>query len=163
MYQVLRMLRDPFSNGVTVPQSMFSRDALFCPSLKVLYPIMMVTAVWRTIKIRIHPDSVLVFNHYEGEAETDTAGITRRALVTLKTSVVDDHSLFSWADRGEWETAGSEDPQRVREADWFRIGFEPIFVDYTKSGTNIILICLGKVSARHERGARSLSGDTAVE
>lgn len=42
--------------------------------------------------------------------------------------------MFSWADKGRWETVDVQDPQTRRDGDRFRIGFEPIFVDYTKSG-----------------------------
>lgn len=58
---------------------------------------------------------------------------------------MEDYSLFSWADRGQWETVQTENREIIREGDWFRIGFEPLFVDYTKRGTWFIVISLVEV------------------
>ena len=66
-------------------------------------------------------------------------------LSRLKRSWAEDSSLFSWADRGQWETVQTVNRQVRREGDWFRIGFEPVFVDYTKRGTWFIVITLVEV------------------
>ena len=38
-----------------------------------------------------------------------------------------------------------ENREASRQGDWFRIGFEPVFVDYTKHGTWFIVISLVEV------------------
>lgn len=60
-------------------------------------------------------------------------------------SLTESNSLFAWADKGQWETVETENRRISREGDWFRIGFEPIFVDYTKLGTWFIVISLVEV------------------
>lgn len=63
----------------------------------------------------------------------------------FKSSWTEDYSLFSWADKGQWETVQTENRQLSREGDRFRIGFEPVFVDYTKRGTCFVMISLVEV------------------
>ena len=67
-------------------------------------------------------------------------------LSRFKSSWTEDYSLFSWADKGKWETVQMADREVSREGDWFRIGFEPVFVDYTKRGTWFVVISLVEVS-----------------
>lgn len=59
-------------------------------------------------------------------------------------------SLLSLFDKGAWETVmvGDDQSEKVREWDWFRIGFEPMFVDYTASGTWFVSVLLVEVSSR---------------
>lgn len=59
---------------------------------------------------------------------------------------MEDYSLFSWADKGQWETVQTPGRYVSRDGDWFRIGFEPIFVDFTKRGSWFIVISLLSVS-----------------
>lgn len=66
----------------------------------------------------------------------------------FRSSWREDHSLFSWADRGQWETVPTMDGSVQREGDWFRIGFEPVFVDYTKRGSWFVLETLMEVCLR---------------
>lgn len=40
-----------------------------------------------------------------------------------------------WAKKGVWRTAATEDVTERRLGDWFRIGFEPMFADFTQSGS----------------------------
>lgn len=61
------------------------------------------------------------------------------------TGVKEDHSMFAWADTGQWETAGTTDEEARLEADRFRIGFEPLFVDFTKNGSWFLVYCLLEV------------------
>ncbi|CAM9746535.1 unnamed protein product [Choristocarpus tenellus] len=44
-------------------------------------------------------------------------------------------AIFSWADHGRWENAQLSDEIKCREAEWFRIGFEPIFIDFNRTGS----------------------------
>ncbi|CAN0484795.1 unnamed protein product, partial [Scytosiphon promiscuus] len=47
-----------------------------------------------------------------------------------------------WANKGQWESVETQDNKNQRERDWFRIGFEPIFVDFTKNGSWFIVYTL---------------------
>lgn len=49
-------------------------------------------------------------------------------------------SMFSWADKGEWVSKNDEDIDL--DSRKFRIGFEPLFVDYTQRGTLYIMFLL---------------------
>lgn len=42
-------------------------------------------------------------------------------------------SIFAWADKGDWVSKKDEDVDL--DSRKFRIGFEPLFVDYTQRGT----------------------------
>eukprot|EP00903_Cladosiphon_okamuranus_P014706 g13628.t1 len=62
------------------------------------------------------------------------------------------HSSFAWAKKGDWMTAYTGDPEKLRLGDWFRIGFEPLFADFTQSGSwfavytlleSYIVACIG--------------------
>lgn len=119
---------------------------------KLLYPVLMFVTVWRTILVRVRPDVLLVFNVY---ADGDGSNGSRSFLSRFQTSWAEDYSLFSWADKGQWETAQTENRVVSREGDWFRIGFEPVFVDYTKSGTWFVLISLIEVSWQGPVGLHS--------
>ena len=50
--------------------------------------------------------------------------------------------------RPGWHTVETADEEQWREGNWFRIGFEPLFVDFTKSGTWFVIFSLFKVSTR---------------
>lgn len=117
----------------------------------------MITAVWRIVKLRVLPDAVLVFTYYDRESDPDVANDSPGLLSKIKTSLLNDQSLFAWADTGEWETARVEGSQTVREGDWFRIGFEPIFVDFTKSGTWYIIVSLVQVGVQDTTGKMDIS------
>ena len=56
-----------------------------------------------------------------------------------------DHSLFAWADKGQWETARLADEDEQRAANWFRIGFEPLFADFTQTGSWFVVYTLVEV------------------
>ncbi|CAM9789606.1 unnamed protein product [Ectocarpus fasciculatus] len=109
----------------------------------VLYPLLMFVTVFRTLLVRVRPNVLLIFKTYaedgtNGDAPSRAGGFLSR----FKSSWADNYSLFSWADKGQWETVQTPDRQVSREGDWFRIGFEPVFVDYTKRGTWFIVISL---------------------
>ena len=52
------------------------------------------------------------------------------------------HSIFEWADKGEWKSRDEE--QEDLDGRMFRIGFEPLFVDYTREGAVYIIFLLSK-------------------
>lgn len=63
----------------------------------------------------------------------------------VRTSLEQDHSMFVWADKGQWESVQTTDRKAQRERDWFRIGFEPLFVDFTESGAWFVVYVLVEV------------------
>lgn len=104
----------------------------------------MFATVWRTIQVRVRPDILLIFRPFApGEASGEQP--TRGFLSRFRTSWAENYSLFSWADRGQWETVDTAVIDLKRQADWFRIGFEPVFVDYTKRGAWFMLFNLTEV------------------
>lgn len=107
----------------------------------------MFLAVWRTITIRVNPNALLVFMFYSNGSNQDASNVSGSFLPKLKASLTDNYSLFSWADKGQWETVPAGNNQINREGDWFRIGSEPMFVDYTKSGTWFVIISLLEVGS----------------
>lgn len=51
-------------------------------------------------------------------------------------------SVFEWADKGSWKCRTNEDEDL--DGRKFRIGFEPLFVDFTKEGAVYIIFMLCK-------------------
>lgn len=114
---------------------------------QVLYPVLTFVMIWRTISARVRPDTLIVFkpNDNVDDAE-DGAHNTRSTLSKIKAGWKTNRSLLSWADTGAWETAETADEGSTRDRDWFRIGFEPLFVDFTKAGCWFELVTLVEVS-----------------
>lgn len=56
-----------------------------------------------------------------------------------------DTSLFAWANKGHWETVETRDKFARQQANWFRIGFEPLYVDFTQSGAWLVVVTLAEV------------------
>lgn len=55
------------------------------------------------------------------------------------------HSIFQWADKGEWRSSDrKEELGEELDGRKLRIGFEPLFVDYTKEGTIYVIFLLVK-------------------
>ncbi|CAM9886855.1 unnamed protein product [Ectocarpus sp. 12 AP-2014] len=109
----------------------------------VLYPLFMFVTGFRTLLVRVRPNVLLIFKTYaEGGTIGDAPSRGGGFLSRFKSSWAENYSLFSWADKGQWETVQTPARQISREGDWFRIGSGPVFVDYTKSGTWFIVISL---------------------
>lgn len=103
--------------------------------LQVIYPVIVVASVCRAINVRVCSNTLLIFNACSVDDDGRSAPFSHDGFLSkLKNSWSENESLFSWADKGRWETVDVQDPQTRRDGDRFRIGFEPIFVDYTKSG-----------------------------
>lgn len=109
----------------------------------------MFVTVWRTIQVRIHPDDLIVFEFYENGASPGRGDVFFFGLFKNGKG----RSLFSWADKGEWTTVPTLDPKLDRERNWFKTGFEPIFADYTKSGTWFVMVLLVEVRLRVNFGS----------
>lgn len=55
--------------------------------------------------------------------------------------------MYAWAKKGVWRTAATDDMTELRLGDWFRIGFEPLFADFTQSGSWFAVYALLEVRA----------------
>ena len=101
----------------------------------------MLVSVWRTIFVRVRSDALIEFKSVSNN-EADTV---RGFFATFRASWSQDYSLFSWAETGQWQTVEIADEETRREGNWFRIGFEPLFVDYTKLGSFFAVAALMEV------------------
>lgn len=77
------------------------------------------------------PDALILFKP-RMEAEDGADDGAPSFLSRVRASLREDHSLFAWATRGAWQTVETDDEETRREGDHFRIGFEPLFVDFEK-------------------------------
>lgn len=114
-------------------EPVFRGGSLHRAGPQVVYPVLMIVLSYRTHRVRVAPDTLIVFKP-AGEEENDgTDGtVTSSFLSKVRTGLKEDHSMFAWANTGAWETVETPDEETVREGDQFRIGFEPLFVDFTK-------------------------------
>ncbi|CAM9896736.1 unnamed protein product, partial [Laminaria digitata] len=143
----------------------------------LLFPVLMIIMVGRTILVRVRPNGLLVFRLHgetegenqrqnfsgeehgqqqlmraeDGEGSPAHTGEAAAAAVAvagfwqkLARGWHEKGLLFSWADTGKWESVATRDEETKREADWFRIGFEPLFVDLSKSGCSYLVFLLLK-------------------
>ncbi|CAM9869077.1 unnamed protein product, partial [Ectocarpus fasciculatus] len=104
----------------------------------VLYPVLMVAMVVRTHRVRLRSDTLIVFK----SNESDEASTGKSLFSKMIAGSREDSSLFAWADKGQWETVQTEDEDAKRNADWFRIGFEPLYADFTQAGSWFIIYTL---------------------
>ncbi|CBJ33896.1 hypothetical protein Esi_0679_0001 [Ectocarpus siliculosus] len=109
---------------------------------KVLYPVLMFAMVTRTHRVRVRSDALIVFVSNENRV---TSTGKKEFFSKLLAGSRNDLSLFTWADKGQWETVQTSDVNARRDADWFRIGFEPLFADFTQAGSWFILYTLMEI------------------
>lgn len=113
----------------------------------------MVVMVSRVFFSKVRSDDNIAFKkrNEDGESNSPANGAggggssTRSFTAEVKASLREKYSMFAWANKGEWESVETSDAQVTRERDWFRIGFEPLFVDYTKKGSWFIVYMLVEV------------------
>ncbi|CAM9819079.1 unnamed protein product, partial [Ectocarpus sp. 8 AP-2014] len=140
----------------------------------LLFPVLMLLMVWRTIAVRVRPNELLVFRTNDNNDQQGNNGLPQAEGALAKdgggppTEMLQDDTqelhqrglwnkfvhgwlqkgmLFSWADTGQWESVATNDQARTdvkREADWFRIGFEPLFIDLSKLGCFYLVFLLIK-------------------
>ncbi|CAM9186425.1 unnamed protein product, partial [Scytosiphon promiscuus] len=91
----------------------------------------------RVIHARVVPDTSGIGFTLTEKDDFFSAGSRRscraffsRVLRGLK----EEHSAFAWAKKGMWATAFTQDPKERRLLDWFHIGFQPLFADFTQDG-----------------------------
>lgn len=144
----------------------FCRRAAQC-----LYPVLMFVGVLRTYFVRVRPRTLIVFTPNAVDNDARAEGLAAQAanapgcgfFSRVKAGLAEDHSMFAWANKGNWETAETGDEGVRREGQWFRIGFEPLFVDFTQSGawfvafTLIEWIALGCIGALLDESVLQLS------
>ena len=125
----------------------------------------MFACVLRTYLVRVRPSTLIVFTPKYPSADDANAGedseggppAPRPGVISrFKAGWAEGHSLLAWADKGEWETADTGDEETRREGQWFRIGFEPLFVDFTQSGAWFVAFTLVEVSTATFRPVVSL-------
>lgn len=106
----------------------------------------MFVAIWRIVSVRVRPDVVLSFKRYGTDDGADIFSLEdgrSSSFSTVRSTWKSDNGVFSWADKGRWETIQQRPDSE--EADWFRIGFEPVFSAYTKQGVYFVVISLFEV------------------
>lgn len=112
----------------------------------------MVVLVFRTIYVRVCPDDIIVFETTTDADDPEGGGGDQQQQPTFLSRVKagwdESSSLLAWADKGQWTTTEKADREAHREGDWFRIGFEPLFVDFTKHGALFMVLSLIKVQIR---------------
>ncbi len=118
---------------------------------QVLYPVLMFACVLRTYFVRVRPSTLIVFTpKYDENAGEDreegAPGPKPGIIARFKAGWAEEHSLLAWASKGKWETADTEDEETRREGQWFRIGFEPLFVDFTQTGAWFVAFTLVEVT-----------------
>lgn len=121
----------------------------------------MFVMVCMTIMLRVRSDALVAFEPSIDPGNPkhglDCKGnFFSRVIISWKES----RSLISWADAGQWVTVErvstesrpeddyfhtSIDEDARREGDRFRIGFEPLFVDFTKAGSWFMIYSLVQV------------------
>lgn len=115
-----------------------------------MYPIPTLVVVYRAIMGRVHADGQNVFKLKETEeAQTGKSwsARVRSSASQIRNGWKEDTSFFSWANKGEWETVATADANLQKRVDSFRIGFEPLFLDFTKSGAWFVIVSLVQVRA----------------
>lgn len=117
---------------------------MFLSVHQVLYPAMLVILVTRALFMRVLPESLIEFRYFPKED-----GVSSTWLSRVQKSWTEERSVLAWANQGRWHTIETTDEGKMREGNWFRIGFEPLFVDFTKSGTWFMIFSLVKVSVRN--------------
>lgn len=111
----------------------------------------MIVMVSRTFVSKVRTADHIVFKPNAEASDNDSEGSflssTRSFGAKVGTSLKEDHSMFAWADKGQWESVETADQSVQRERNWFRIGFEPIFVDFTGKGSWFVVYSLVEVRA----------------
>lgn len=101
----------------------------------------MFLSVCRTVLVRVMPKILIIFEESSGERAD---GNTPRGDGGVKELVK--AGIFSSANKGSWCTSPTLDEGTQREAKRLLIGFAPLFIDYTQSGSFFAVITLAQVT-----------------
>ena len=99
----------------------------------------MLAGICRTITIRLRSKETVQFREILPDDDVGSLALSSTAVPS------ETRSLFSRADKGTWHTALATDEIVRGERNCFRIGFEPLFVDFTHSGVWFSVLFLVKV------------------
>lgn len=109
----------------------------------------MFAMAWRTVSVRVLSDAVIVFKPKEKKERKnidEKMNAAGRIAMRLREGWNRFASSFAWADKGRWETSdATDDEDTARKANCVRIGFEPLFVDFTQSGAWFVVFTLAEV------------------
>lgn len=106
-------------------------------------------AICRVVVVRVRPDVVLSFERFDSKDDANSFNSTdgrNSFMSTFRSAWKNDDGVFSWANKGQWQTVQHRPDSG--EANWFRIGFEPVFSAYTKRGVWFVVISLLEVRQR---------------
>ncbi|CAM9909350.1 unnamed protein product [Ectocarpus fasciculatus] len=101
------------------------------------FPVLMTINILCTFFGKIRPKDHIVFVPNEDDAVEAESGLyasVRGFGSKVRDGLKESYSMFAWADKGGWESVDTPNEEDRRAKDWFRIGFEPIFVDFTGAG-----------------------------
>lgn len=115
---------------------------------QLLYPVLMTAMAALTFFIKLKRDDNIVFVPCDDDGD-EIAGVPDGRPANfgskVKSSLLTNHNMFGWADKGQWESADTSDSETKSERDWFRIGFEPVFADFTRKGSWFMVYSLVEV------------------
>lgn len=139
---------------------------------QLLYPVLMFVMVCRTIALRVRSEALIAFEPTIYPDNPDNGGDGTRGFVSkVIASTKESGSLISWADSGQWVTVErvyqesrprddwSENPTDEgawREGHRFRMGFEPLFVDFTQAGSWFMAYFLVQVQTQAYKISRGV-------
>ena len=106
----------------------------------MLYPVHVVFVISRTVFTQVLSDSLIDFRYFPKIYSQGSSWLSKVWKGWEK-----DRSFLSWANLGQWQTVETTDETRRRQGNWFRIGFEPLFVDFTKAGAVFVIVSLLEV------------------
>ncbi len=120
----------------------------------------MVILCFRTFRVRVIPDTLIVYEPKDGAEGNDDrggggGGSSPGFFSRVRTALREDKCLFAWADRGTWKTVETADADTRREGNQFRIGFEPLFVDFEKTTAWFMVYSLVEVTSMVDMYMRS--------
>lgn len=99
----------------------------------------MLASICRTIAVRLSSKEIVQFREVSPE---DDVGSLALSSTTVSSGA---RGFFFRADKGTWCTALTTNEIVRHERTWFRIGFEPLFVNFTQSGVWFTMLFLIEV------------------
>ncbi|CAM9124958.1 unnamed protein product [Chrysoparadoxa australica] len=105
--------------------------------LLLVFPVLMIVCTAKTLYTWIHGTKDLVYTPYPPRQ----GSCWRRLCDALKGGWGSGNSMLSWFDKGHWEARPREGKLGVNVAS-FRVGFEPLFKDFTQGGAFYMVLLL---------------------